>query len=105
MDRHRYIAGFGVFRIQTPDTFHRNRLRGQHQWRQLLRLDHIVNVLVERDKPGDLGLIGRKEPVQVVVDVRMHLHRAVSVVCGGLGWIAVQNFRHFGRSILSEESS
>ena len=54
----RYITGFWVSRIQSPDTFHRNRLGGHLQRRQLFRFDQIMNVLVKRDEPGNLGFIG-----------------------------------------------
>ena len=59
-----------------------------------------MNILVKRDKPRDLGLVRGEQPVQMVIDIRVHLHRATGVVCGGLGWIVVRDFRHVGRRIL-----
>ncbi len=45
--------------------------------RKFLRLDQIVDVLVERYEPRNLGLIRGEQPIQMIVDIRLQLHRAL----------------------------
>ena len=43
--------------------------------RKFLRLDQVVDVLVKRYEPRNLGLVRGEQTIQMIVHIRLELHR------------------------------
>ena len=61
-----YSMDFSSVRVQSPDILYRDRFGRQFQGRQLLGMEHFLEVVPHADKPGWFHVL-RKQTVEMIV--------------------------------------